>query len=81
MLTEQDALALARQALEGDDGFSADELDDAEAVIYAVCTKAAGKTVWTVWHHNAKGICAVTLDAADGTILDVIIDTGLAGNG
>lgn len=81
MLTEQDALALARQAPEGEGGLSADELDDAEAVIYAVCTKEAGKTVWTVWHHNAKGICAVTLDAADGTILDVIIDTGLAGNG
>ena len=55
MLTEQDALALARQ-------------------VY-------GKTVWTVWHHNAVGICAVAIDAADGTILDMIIDTGMAGNG
>lgn len=81
MLTEQDALALARQALEGDGGLSAEALDDAEAVTYAVCTKEAGKTVWTVWRHNAEGICAVTIDAADGTILDVIIDTGLAGNG
>lgn len=48
---------------------------------YAVCTQEDGKTVWTVWHHNAVGICAVAIDAADGTILDMIIDTGMAGNG
>lgn len=47
----------------------------------AVCTQEDGKTVWTVWHHNAVGICAVAIDAADGTILDMIIDTGMAGNG
>ena len=81
MLTEQDALALARQVLEGDGGLSADVLDDPESEMYAVCTKEDGKTVWNVWHHNAMGICAVTIDAADGTILDAIIDTGLAGNG
>ena len=44
----------------------------------AVCTQEDGKTVWTVWHHNAVGICAVAIDAADGTILDMIIDTGVA---
>lgn len=47
----------------------------------AVCAQEDGKTVWTVWHHNAVGICAVAMDAADGTILDMIIDTGMAGNG
>ena len=47
----------------------------------AVCAQEDGKTVWTVWHHNAVGICAVAIDAADGTILDMIIDTGMAGNG
>ena len=81
MLTEQDALALARQVLESDGGLSADVLDDPESEMYAVCTREDERKVWTVWHHNATGICAVTIDAADGTILDVIIDTGLAGNG
>lgn len=81
MLTEQDALALARQVLESDGGLSADVLNDPESEMYAVCTQEDGKTVWTVWHHNAVGICAVTIDAADGTILDMIIDTGMAGNG
>ena len=81
MLTEQDALALARQVLEGDGRLSADVLDDPESERDAVCTRQDGKTVWTVWHHNAAGICAVTIDAADGTILDMIIDTGMAGNG
>ena len=81
MLTEQDALALARQVLESDGGLSADVLNDPESEMYAVCTQEDGKTVWTVWHHNAVGICAVAIDAADGTILDMIIDTGMAGNG
>ena len=81
MLTEQDALALARQALQSDGGLSADVLNDPESEMYAVCTQEDGKTVWTVWHHNAVGICAVAIDAADGTILDMIIDTGMAGNG
>lgn len=81
MLTEQDALALARQVLESDGGLSADVLNDPESEMYAVCTQEDGKTVWTVWHHNAVGICAVAIDAADGTILDMIIDTGMAENG
>ncbi len=81
MLTEQDALALARQVLESDGGLSADVLNDSESEMYAVCTQEDGKTVWTVWNHNAVGICAVAIDAADGTILDMIIDTGMAGNG
>ena len=81
MLTEQDALALARQVLESDGGLSADMLNDPESEMYAVCAQEDGKTVWTVWHHNAVGICAVAIDAADGTILDMIIDTGMAGNG
>ena len=81
MLTEQDALALARQVLESDGGLSADVLNDPESEMYAVCTQEDGKTVWTVWRHNAVGICAVAIDAADGTILDMIIDTGMAGNG
>lgn len=81
MLTEQDALALARQVLESDGGLSADVLNDPESEMYAVCTQEDGKTVWTVWHHNAVGICAVAIDAGDGTILDMIIDTGMAGNG
>ena len=81
MLTEQDALALARQVLESDGGLSADVLNDPESEMYAVCTQEDEKTVWTVWHHNAVGICAVAIDAADGTILDMIIDTGMAGNG
>lgn len=81
MLTEQDALALARQTLEGDGGLSAEAIDDPESVTYAVCQKEDGKTVWNVWHHNAEGICVVAIDAADGTILDVVMDTGMAGNG
>lgn len=81
MLAEQEALDLARQALEGDDGVSAEWLNDPESVTYAVCQKEEGKTVWNVWFHSAEGISVVTLDAADGTILDVIVDTGMAGNG
>lgn len=63
MLTEQDALALARQVLESDGGLSADVLNDPESEMYAVCTQEDGKTVWTVWHHNAVGICAVAIDS------------------
>ena len=81
MLGEREALDLARQALEGDGGISAEALNDPESVTYAVCQKEEGKTVWNVWFHNAEGISVVTLDAADGTILDVIVDTGMAGNG
>lgn len=81
MLAEQEALDLARQALEGDDGVSAEWPNDPESVTYAVCRKEEGKTVWNVWFHSAEGISVVTLDAADGTILDVIVDTGMAGNG
>ena len=81
MLAEQEALDLARQALEGDGGISAEALNDPENELYAVCRKEEGKTVWNVWFHSAEGISVVTLDAADGTILDVIIDTGMAGNG
>lgn len=81
MLAEQEALDLARQALEGDDGISAEALNDPENELYAVCQKEEGKTVWNVWFHSAEGISVVTLDAADGTILDVIVDTGMAGNG
>ena len=81
MLAEQEALDLARQALEGDGGISAEAPNDPESVTYAVCQKEEGKTVWNVWFHSAEGISVVTLDAADGTILDVIVDTGMAGNG
>lgn len=81
MLVEQEALDLARQALEGDGGISAEALNDPENELYAVCQKEEGKTVWNVWFHSAEGISVVTLDAADGTILDVIVDTGMAGNG
>lgn len=81
MLAEQEALDLARQALASDDGVSAEWLNDPESVTYAVCRKEEGKTVWNVWFHSAEGISVVTLDAADGTILDVIVDTGMAGNG
>lgn len=81
MLAEQKALDLARQALEGDGGISAEALNDPENELYAVCQKEEGKTVWNVWFHSAEGISVVTLDAADGTILDVIVDTGMAGNG
>ena len=81
MLAEQEALDLARQALEGDGGISAEALNDPESVTYAVCRKEEGKTVWNVWFHSAEGISVVALDAADGTILDVIVDTGMAGNG
>lgn len=81
MLAEQEALDLARQALEGDGGISAEALNDPENELCAVCRKEEGKTVWNVWFHSAEGISVVTLDAADGTILDVIVDTGMAGNG
>ena len=81
MLAEQEALDLARQALEGDGGISAEALNNPENELYAVCQKEEGKTVWNVWFHSAEGISVVTLDAADGTILDVIVDTGMAGNG
>lgn len=81
MLAEQEALDLARQALEGDGGISAEALNDPENELYAVCQTEDGKTVWNVWFHSAEGISVVTLDAADGMILDVIVDTGMAGNG
>lgn len=81
MLAEQEALDLARQALASDDRVSAEWPNDPESVTYAVCRKEEGKTVWNVWFHSAEGISVVTLDAADGTILDVIVDTGMAGNG
>ena len=81
MLAEQEALDLARQALEGDGAISAEALNDPENELYAVCQTEDGKTVWNVWFHTAEGICVVTLDAADGTSLDVIVDTGMAGNG
>ena len=81
MLAEQEALDLARQALASDDGVSAEWPNDPESVTYAVCQKEEGKTVWNVWFHSVEGISVVTLDAADGTILDVIVDTGMAGNG
>lgn len=81
MLAEQEALDLARRALEGDGGISAEALNNPENELYAVCQKEEGKTVWNVWFHSAEGISVVTLDAADGTILDVIVDTGMAGNG
>lgn len=81
MLAEREALDLARQALASDDGVSAEWPNDPESVTYAVCQKEEGKTVWNVWFHSAEGISVVTLDAADGTILDVIVDTGMAGNG
>ena len=81
MLAEREALDLVRQALEGDGGISAEALNDPENELYAVCQKEEGKTVWNVWFHSAEGISVVTLDAADGTILDVIVDTGMAGNG
>lgn len=81
MLAEQEALDLARQALASDGGISAEALNDPENELYAVCQKEEGKTVWNVWFHSAEGISVVTLDAADGTILDVIVDTGMAGNG
>ena len=39
MLAEQEALDLARQALEGDGGISAEALNDPENELYAVCQK------------------------------------------
>lgn len=53
MLAEQEALDLARQALEGDGGISAEALNDPENELYAVCRKEEGKTVWNVWFHSA----------------------------
>lgn len=78
MMTEKEAIALARQALVEDGGLT---LDDEESEMYATCTLESGKYVWSVWHHSAMGISVVKISAEDGTIMDVIVDYGMAGNG
>lgn len=81
MLTEEEAIALGRQALENDAGMTAETLDGEESEIYATCTLKNGKAVWNVWNHSAMGISIVEISAEDGEILDVIVDNGMAGNG
>lgn len=81
MLTEEDALALGRQALENDGGLTPEMLDGEQSAIYAVCTLEEGQVVWSVWHHSDLGISIVKISAEDGTIMDVIVDSGMAGNG
>ena len=78
MMTEEEAIALARQALVEDGGLT---LDDEEFEMYATCTLENGKYVWSVWHHSELGISVVKISAEDGTIMDVIVDSGMAGNG
>ena len=81
MLTEEDALALGRQVLENDGGLTPEMLDGEQSEIYAVCTLEEGQVVWSVWHHSELGISVVEISAEDGTIMDVIVDYGMAGNG
>lgn len=81
MMTEEEAIALARQALVEDGGLTLEALDDEESEMYATCTLENGKYVWSVWHHSAMGISVVEISAEDGTIMDVIVDSGMAGNG
>ena len=47
MLAEQEALDLARQALEGDGGISAEALNDPENELYAVCQRRKGRRFGT----------------------------------
>ena len=81
MLTEEDALALGRQVLESDGGLTPEMLDGEQSAIYAVCTLEEGQVIWSVWHHSELGISIVKISAEDGTIMDVIVDSGMAGNG
>ena len=81
MMTEEEAIALARQALEEDGGLTLEALDDEESEMYATCTLENGKYVWSVWHHSELGISVVEISAENGEILDVIVDYGMAGNG
>ena len=81
MMTEEEAIALARQALENDGGLTPEMLDGEQSEIYAVCTLEEGQVVWSVWHHSELGISVVKISAEDGTIMDVIVDSGMAGNG
>ena len=81
MLTEEEALALGRQVLESDDGLTLEMLDDEQSEIYAVCTLEEGQVVWSLWHHSELGISVVEISAENGEILDVIVDSGMAGNG
>ena len=81
MLTEEDALALGRQVLENDGGLTSEMLDGEQSEIYAVCTLEEGQVVWSVWHHSELGISVVEISAENGEILDVIVDSGMAGNG
>ena len=81
MLTEEEALALGRQALENDGGLTPEMLDGEQSEIYAVCTLEEGQVVWSVWHHSELAISVVEISAENGEILDVIVDYGMAGNG
>ena len=81
MMTEEETIALARQALVEDGGLTLEALDGEQSEIYAVCTREEGQVVWSVWHHSELGISIVKISAEDGTIMDVIVDSGMAGNG
>lgn len=81
MMTEEEAITLARQALVEDGGLTLEALDDEESEMYATCMLESGKYVWSVWHHSELGISVVKISAEDGTIMDVIVDSGMAGNG
>ena len=66
---------------ENDGGLTSEMLDGEQSEIYAVCTLEEGQVVWSVWHHSELGISIVKISAEDGTIMDVIVDSGMAGNG
>lgn len=78
-MTQEQALARAYEAVTEEYGIAKAEFSGEDD--FATCTLEAGKTLWSVYMYHETGIYVVEIDAADGTIVDVIYDSGLAGNG
>ncbi|MEI3406658.1 MAG: hypothetical protein V8Q79_08790 [Christensenellales bacterium] len=82
MLTEEEAIALARQALVNDGGLTLETLDDEESEIYASLHAGRKDTSFGPSGIIARWASAsLKISAENGEILDVIVDYGMAGNG
>ena len=82
-LTQAEATQAAKEALMEDAGLTAQALGGATDVRYS-CYQNDGRTLWDVTFYldgEQMGIYVVEVDAASGEIVDVVIDSGLAGNG
>lgn len=82
-MTQEQAVACAKEALIADAGLTAAAFDGVQDTLLA-CYQEEGRTLWSVTFYlggDAAGIYFVDMDAASGAIEDVIIDSGLAGNG